>query len=270
MSRDPRYLATSRPPVDPTPSEALSFAQAILGESFGPRAGIAASDGLDWEQLEFLASISPEHERKLRDLAQARQIDSRKREQLEWVAGISTDPKRRFDELLREEAAAAEVRQRASRCIENLERLREIWDDSKHPRAGGPPNAGWFASTGGSAARTLGRLSTPSKPDGLVLPRGPQYLAQVAPPAQGGQGGAAGAQPQAAPEIKAVVQGKLVRAASGRLPNGIGVGVLRDVGVLRQRAAHTTPRWIARPSRRRSPNRRAWERRGQAALGAVL
>jgi hypothetical protein len=105
--------------------------------------------------LEFLASISSQHERKLRDLAEAGQTDSRKREQLQWLAQISTDRGRQLDSLLLEDAAAAEVRQRARRCLENLEQLREVWDDSKHPRAGGPPNAGWFASTGGSSAAAL-------------------------------------------------------------------------------------------------------------------
>ena len=113
-------------------------------------------------------------------------IDSREREQLEWLAEISTEHGRQFQDLLREEAAAAGVRERARRCLENIERLRETWDEDKHPRLGGPPNAGWFASTGGSAAGTSTQAITP-KPDSLVLPRGPQYLAQVMPPAQGGQ-----------------------------------------------------------------------------------
>ncbi|HWC89681.1 MAG TPA: hypothetical protein VG433_08500, partial [Pirellulales bacterium] len=41
--------------------------------------------------------------------------------------------------------------ERSRRILERLEYAAEIWDESKHPRAGGPPNAGWFASTGGSA-----------------------------------------------------------------------------------------------------------------------
>lgn len=87
-------------------------------------------------------------------------------------------------------------------------------------RAGLPPPV--------AAAQPRCLKTTASRPDALVLSRGPQYLAQVAPPAQGGQGGAAGAQPQAAPEIKPIDDGKLVRTASGKLPNGITVAVYRD------------------------------------------
>jgi hypothetical protein len=152
------------------PSEALLFARAITGD---PSRGCVPDDagsGIDCEYLEWLAAISPEYERRLRNLAKSPRGDELRREQLEWLAEISPEYARQLRDLQREEAMAAEVRERSRHIIESLERAAEEWDDSKHPRAGGPPNAGWFASTGGSAG--LARLpANPSlRPDALAHP----------------------------------------------------------------------------------------------------
>jgi hypothetical protein len=44
----------------------------------------------------------------------------------------------------------------------------EAWDPSKHPRQGGPPNAGWWASTGGSGGSSGGvdHADTSNAPNG--------------------------------------------------------------------------------------------------------
>jgi hypothetical protein len=175
-----------------TPNESLLFARAITGD---PSRGAVTNDAgaeVDCEYLEWLAAISPEYERRLRNLAKTPHSDEPRQEQLEWLAAISPEYARQLRDLQREEAIAAEVRERSRQIIERLELAAEQWDDSKHPRAGGPPNAGWFVSTGSSGA--LARLpANPSpKPDGLARPpRQQDQLAQAQqpgqPPAQGGQ-----------------------------------------------------------------------------------
>ncbi|HWC88032.1 MAG TPA: hypothetical protein VG433_00190, partial [Pirellulales bacterium] len=136
--------------------------------------------------MEWLAAISPEYERRLRNLAKTPHSDEPRREQLEWLAAISPEYARQLRDLQREEAIAAEVRERSRQIIESLELAAEQWDDSKHPRAGGPPNAGWFVSTGGSAARARLPANPSPKPDGLANPPHRQdQLAQAKQPAAG-------------------------------------------------------------------------------------
>jgi hypothetical protein len=69
---------------------------------------------------------------------------------LEWLATISD---RHADELRRLQAAEAEARDGNSlgQCHGNGSLVNEAWVPSQHPRLGGQPNAGYFASTGGSA-----------------------------------------------------------------------------------------------------------------------
>jgi DNA-directed RNA polymerase subunit F len=117
-------------------------------------AGNAAEDAgaeIDGKYLEWLAAIAPESGRRLRNQLREPGDDERRR-LLEWLADISPEHERQLRELPREEAIAAEVRERSRQIVERLEHATEVWDDSKHPRAGGPPNAGWFISTGGSTA----------------------------------------------------------------------------------------------------------------------
>lgn len=65
------------------------------------------------------------------------------RERLEFLAEIAPDAARN---LLRSRSFVAS----------------EEWDEDKHPRLGGPPNAGWFANTGGAAASSGRRDSSQS------------------------------------------------------------------------------------------------------------
>jgi hypothetical protein len=137
------------------PSEAWLFAQAILGNPLpDPRAADAHSRH-ERELLEFAASISDRARDELRrvqaDEAQAR----RDRDLLEWVAPISEKHERELRELQQEEA---EARHRYTRLIEALELQEAQWDPARHPRRGGPPNAGWFATTGGSGGAAAPRL----------------------------------------------------------------------------------------------------------------
>jgi hypothetical protein len=69
--------------------------------------------------LEWLATISPEHESKLRSLLRAETESRETHEQLEWLATIST--------------------------VHEAQ-----WDAAQHPRGGYPQNRGWFSPTGGS------------------------------------------------------------------------------------------------------------------------
>lgn len=174
------------PKPSASPNAAPLLAQALLG-----RPGSAAGDGGDRrpgrEQLEWLASISSDHERLLREIAVEEQEKKRQREKLEWLAAMSTEHERRLLDLQHEEAAA-EAAERAMRAAAWPEGLgEEDWDPAKHPRLGGPPNAGWFASTGGSDSALPSGIDKPPMPDSLVrkLPHGPTYLAQMLPAATG-------------------------------------------------------------------------------------
>ncbi len=70
---------------------------------------------------------------------------------------------------------ATESHQQIIRRAAELHRcglLKWIWDPLEHPRLGGPPNAGWFASTGGAAQQSPA-LQAPPRPELAVLPNDP-------------------------------------------------------------------------------------------------
>lgn len=151
MIRYPRGPAASSSAGGPA-SEGLLFARTLLREP-APRAPEERVLGIDREDLEWLAIFSPKWGRKLREATRPPCRDTHEREQLEWLAEISIEHKRQLGELLRREAAEAAARVRAAQILEGLKRVaEEEWDPAKHPRLGGPPNAGWFAATGGALA----------------------------------------------------------------------------------------------------------------------
>jgi hypothetical protein len=100
-------------------SENAAFARSLLGKPVTNAAQSAAASRAAQEGLQWLAEISSGHERQLlsplRNAAEA----TAQREHSDWLAEIST--------------------------VHEAD-----WDPAKHPRRGTPPNAGWFASTGGS------------------------------------------------------------------------------------------------------------------------
>jgi hypothetical protein len=148
------------------PSEAWLFAQAILGKPITSPSRAEADARAEREQLEWLAQISPRHEDQLRRLRSTEAEARREREQLEWLATISEEHERKLQTLLWEEVEAKEAQQRCEWFTED-QTAQEAWDPSKHPRQGGPPNAGWWASTGGNG-RSGGSSKSPSLLDAIV------------------------------------------------------------------------------------------------------
>lgn len=142
----------------PSADDVAEFVEAITGEPVSR--GRAASEG----------SSRPE------------------RHQLQWLAEISTKYEIQFWNLLREETLLCEAEDRKREHGEWPAPALEDWDESKHPRLGGPPNAGWFASTGDSNSAVSSGSEKQPTTDKVVrkLPTGPQILAQVAPAAQAG------------------------------------------------------------------------------------
>jgi hypothetical protein len=132
------------------PSEAWLFAQAILGKPLPNPAAAAAEARRKCEQLEFLASISDRHAAELRRLQSDEAEARRQRELLIWVAGISTRHEQQLRDLLASEAEARQAQRRYERFVVEQQLHEVIWDPSKHPRLGGPPNAGWWARTSGA------------------------------------------------------------------------------------------------------------------------
>jgi hypothetical protein len=114
--------------------------------------------------LEWLASFSTRHADELRRLQSAEAEARRQRELLEWLAQISEEHERKLRRLLQEEAAAREFQRRAEQLSGTM--LEANWDPAKHPRLGGPPNAGWWATASGGRG---GQGSTGSAP--RVQPR---------------------------------------------------------------------------------------------------
>jgi hypothetical protein len=133
------------------PSEAWLFAQAILGKPIPRVASREANVRADREFQDFVASISPEYNRRLQDEQAARAAAAADRELLQWAAQISARAQRQLEQLLAAEAEARESQQRAEAFLEALHAQEAYWDPSKHPRLGHDPNAGWFAMTGGTA-----------------------------------------------------------------------------------------------------------------------
>jgi hypothetical protein len=142
-----RSASIAGPADGSAPTAAWLFAQAILGNPIPDPRAEAERSRHERELLEFAESISDRARDELRRVQAEEAQVRRDRELLEWVAPISEKRERELRELQREEA---EARQRYTRLIESLELQEAQWDPSKHPRRGGPPNAGWFATTGGS------------------------------------------------------------------------------------------------------------------------
>lgn len=110
-------------------SESWLFAQAILGNA------IASDVSLDAEARDRLT--------------------------LEWAAQISTRAESKLHALQIQESRNHEV---LSPSAQFAAELREgTWDPSKHPRRGGPPNAGWFAPTGTSGTTSQGTSASTSQ-----------------------------------------------------------------------------------------------------------
>ena len=101
------------------------------------------------ERLEWLTQISARAEAELRQIRSAEAQQRRKREQLQWLAQISDGHERQLRALVAEEKGPTARPLRAVR--RGLARAR-AWDASKHPRLGGPPNPGWWATRGGSSS----------------------------------------------------------------------------------------------------------------------
>jgi hypothetical protein len=126
-----------------------SFAQAILGNSVSP-----SRIDADRAQLEWLAEISQKHADQLRDCAR-REVKARiQRESFVWLAEISTA---HDAQLRRQSPSGAGIRGELHHAtsFEDRYEVQEVWISSKHPRLGGPPNAGWWAPTGGSGHATV-------------------------------------------------------------------------------------------------------------------
>jgi hypothetical protein len=152
------------------PSEAWLFAQALLGKPVPSPSRERTEARASREQLEWLAQISDRHAAQLRALQSAEAEARRQREQLEWLAGISPKHESQLRRLLASEAQARDAQARFERFVEGSNLQEALWDPSKHPRRGGPPNAGWFATTGGGggAGGSGGAGRSPSFFDAVI------------------------------------------------------------------------------------------------------
>ena len=132
------------------PSEAWLFAQAVLGMPIPRFANPKTAGASKREELERLAQFSSRHAEELRKLQSDEITEADNRELLEWAAQISTRTEDTLRALQWKEAEEREAWRNAEQFAEIL--LEGNWDPSKHPRLGGPPNAGWWATTCGAGA----------------------------------------------------------------------------------------------------------------------
>ncbi len=136
----------------PTREEIDAFAREICTKAAArPYDDPARQARHEREQLEWLASISSRHADELRQLQLAEEAEQRDRELDEWVASITTPSWHDRGPKIREHRGT-DREQRGVDWPETEAEIRERWDSAKHPRLGGPPNAGWWASTGGAGA----------------------------------------------------------------------------------------------------------------------
>lgn len=134
----------------PVYEESWLYAQALLGNVVHSTYADEADKRAEREHLEWLATVSSAHEGTRRSLLEQERHAKEERSQLEWLASISERHERELQRQLTHEAAAREARSRFERLFEALSVQEAEWDPAKHPRLGGPPNAGWFATTGGA------------------------------------------------------------------------------------------------------------------------
>jgi hypothetical protein len=158
------------------PSEVLLFAQAILGKPISRPDGALVASRARRAQLEWLATISDRHRDEVRRLQSAEAEARRQRQQLEWLAQISEEHERKLRVSLREEADRAEAQRRYERLVEDLALQEAQWDPAKHPRRGGPPNAGWFATTSGSGSAAVSSRARSTPPAQPAPDRQPEEL----------------------------------------------------------------------------------------------
>ncbi|MBI3837461.1 MAG: AHH domain-containing protein [Planctomycetia bacterium] len=160
------------------PSEAWLFAQAILGKPIPSIINPETAARAKREELERLAQFSSRHADELRRLQAAEAEARHKREILEWAAGISTRAEEKLRALQRKEAEEREGWRRAEHFTEML--LEGDWDPSKHPRLGGPPNAGWWATTDGSGSARSSQNAAASFRTASYASSGEEKLSQNA------------------------------------------------------------------------------------------
>ncbi len=142
------------------PSEAWLFAQALLGKPVPSTSSAQADARAKREHLEWLAQISPEDARRVRGQLSEEAEARAQRKQLEWLAAISPEHERKLRSLL--QAEASETHERLKWLSEDAAVHEAQWDPAKHPRLAGPPNPGWWATTGG-----LGAGSSRLDPSGI-------------------------------------------------------------------------------------------------------
>ncbi|MBI2824656.1 MAG: hypothetical protein HYX69_08225 [Planctomycetia bacterium] len=111
---------------------------------------------------------------------------------MQWLGHISTEREQHLRSALRDEAEALDERRRHEPLVEESI-AQEAWDASKHPRLGGPPNPGWWATTGGAGAnaRLIAAGGAAPMPRPTYRPSAP-WLPRIAGGAGAGAGAAAG------------------------------------------------------------------------------
>jgi hypothetical protein len=169
-----RHFRKAADTADAAPCNAAwSFAQALLGKPVPSVSAAEPEARRKSEHLEWLAQISPEHERQFRRESQKEADAHAQRRQLEWLASISPEHEAKLRRLQIAEARAMAARAVEARVREELARSHWLvegsqsqiaeWDAAKHPRGGYPQNRGWWSPSsggGGSGERdTLDRAA---------------------------------------------------------------------------------------------------------------
>jgi hypothetical protein len=142
-----------------------SFRQAISAQSLPHPADGAKQVQADLELLEWAASISSDPGLVQRAPRKCDSDSTSERQLLEWLVTISPKHEIELHSVLIAEARARTSLNCLNQFAECLDLQEAQWDPAKHPRRGGPPNAGWFATTGGAPSGA--KSSSIRKPTGV-------------------------------------------------------------------------------------------------------
>ena len=152
------------------PSETWLFAQEILGKPIPNPFAAQAEARAKRAKLEWLAEISTEHERELKNLLSAEAEARRKRKQLEWLATISTEHERKLRNILAAEAETRAAQKRHERFYESYSARLAEWAEVDHPRQpkGTSDGGQWVAKGGGGGSSGgPGHSGTSREPNGV-------------------------------------------------------------------------------------------------------
>ncbi len=134
------------------PTAARLFAHALLGGPLPNDLRASAEAHTNREHSHWLTCISTRHAAPAKSEFSEQGDANLEHAELEWLAAISSRHERQLRSVQSRQSEANQAQTDLQSLVERLRIEEAQWDPAKHPRRGAPPNAGWFATTGGGGA----------------------------------------------------------------------------------------------------------------------